>query len=435
MTAVAPPTRKKAHFYGWRIVGLGFLNNFMAVGVGTYAFAVLIKPMTEDPSLGWTRTQVVWAFTITIIVSTLTAPLVGYWLDTRHGARLFAVFMGLTGALGIALASTAQELWHLYLFIGIIAAILLHDPPFMLSATTVSKWFIRRRGMVLTISSMGISVGGLVFLPFTRVLVNSVGWRDTWLILGILIAIIVIPANALIMRSKPEDMGLRPDGDEAPPTWPPQPVSTPTAGEAEPNWTLRTAMKTGPFWILLVANNLSLAGIIGTVVNQVAYLDDELPNSTLAAGAVLALVIFSLLGKLPWIVLADRTNPRFTTIAMQLLCGTGMILLVNVSTPMAFAYAVVFGLGIGGFDPLISLLWANYFGRSFLGAIRGFITATNVVSFAGAPLFASFMFDTTGDYRNAFLIFAGAFFIGAALLFMVRKPTAPEAAPELAVSS
>ncbi len=435
MTAVAVPTKKKAPFYGWRIVGLGFLNNFMAVGVGTYAFAVLIKPMTEDPSLGWTRTQVVWAFTITIIVSTLTAPLVGSWLDTRHGARLFAVFMGITGALGIALASAAQNLWQLYLFIGILAAIFLHDPPFMLTSTTVCKWFVKRRGMVLTISSMGISVGGLVFLPFTRALVNSVGWRDTWLILGIIVGAIIVPANALIMRSKPEDMGLRTDGDEAPPPRPPEPLSTPRASEAEPTWTRRTAMKTGPFWMLLVANNLSLAGLIGTVVNQVAYLDDELPNSSLADGAVLVFVIFSLVGKLPWTVLADRTNPKFTTIAMQLLCGTGMILLVNVNVPLAFAYAVVFGLGIGGFDPLISLLWANYFGRTFLGVIRGFITATNVVSFAGAPLFASFMFDTTGDYRNAFLIFAVAFFTGAALLIMVRKPKAPEPEPELAVSS
>ena len=110
-----------------------------------------------------------------------------------------------------------------------------------------------------------------------------------------------------------------------------------------------------------------------------------------------------------------------------------MVFLINVNKALAFVYALFFGLGLGGFDPLISLIWANYYGRAFLGTIRGFITMTNVLSFAGAPLFASFMFDTTGDYRNAFIIFLVGFCLAAVLLFMVKKPEAAQPEAELAV--
>ena len=407
----------------------------MAVGIGTYAFAVLIKPITEDDSLGWSRTEVVGAFTLSIIVSTLTAPLVGFWLDRKHGARIVAVLMGAMGALGLALVSTAQELWHLYLFAGVLAAIFLHDPPFMLTATTVCKWFVRRRGMVLSLSSMGISVGGLVFLPVTQALVTAVDWRSTWLILGIAVAAIVIPTNGLLMRGRPEDMGLRPDGDESPTSDPDSPKSTEQFPESEPTWTFKSAVRTAPFWLILVANNLGLAGLIGVVVNQVAYLDDQLADSGLANGVVMVFTLLSLVGKLPWAILADRTNPKYTSVSMLALCAIGMVLLINVNVPLAFVYAVVFGLGIGGFDPLISLLWANYYGRTFLGTLRGFIVATNVVSFAGAPLFASYMFDATGDYGNAFLIFFVGFSLAAVLLLVVNKPRAPETVAELAVPS
>ncbi|MEE9199687.1 MAG: MFS transporter [Dehalococcoidia bacterium] len=434
MEATGRPAKSRTLFYGWWIVALGFINNFMGVGIGTYAFAVSIKPMTEDADLGWSRTQMVWAITISIVIATVTAPWIGRWLDKQHGARIITVLMGLSGAVGVALVGTVHELWQLYLLFGVVAALFLHDPPFLTTPTTVAKWFIRQRGKVLSIGSMGIPVGGLVFVPVTQVLISSFGWRSTWMVLGIAIAIIIIPSHALLMRGRPEDLGLQPDGREAPSPMPAGPSSIQRSPDAEVAWTLRSAMKTMPFWLILVANNLGLAGLIGVLVNQVAYLEDELPNESLAIAAVWVFSLFSLLGKVPWVVLADRTNPKNSTVTMMLLCAIGIIVLIKVNTPLAFLYAILFGLGIGGFDPLISLIWANYYGRTFLGAIRGFTTMTNVVSFAGAPLFASFMFDTTGDYRNAFVIFLAGFFVSAGLLLLVKRPKAPQPVAELAVT-
>ena len=417
--------RRGRFFHGWWIVGLGFLSNLMGVGIGTYSLAVFIKPMTGDSSLGFTRTEIVWAFTIGIVFSTLTGPWVGSLLDTKHGARIVTVIMGITGSAGIALMSQVQQLWQVYILLGVVAGSLFHHPPFMLASSTVPKWFIRRRGQVLALSLMGIPVAGLVFTPLTQALISTVEWRSAWLILGISTAVIFIPTHGLLMRGRPEDMGLRPDGE----AYPTPHVGSETIeghdGDPETAWTLKLAMKTQSFWLILLCNNLGLGGLLGVLVNQVAYLEDELPNDEIAVAAVTVFAVFSLIGMVPWVFLADRFDVKYSTISMMLLCAIGMIFLINVSVPAAFTYAVIFGVGTAGIDLLISLVWANYFGRAFLGTIKGFVTLTNVISTAGAPLFGSYMFDATGDYRNAFIVFLGGFVFGALLLLIAKKPEAP----------
>ena len=415
---------KQRPFYGWWIVALGFTNNFCAAGLGGYAFSVLIKPMADDSSLGWSRTDLVWGVTLSIIVVTVTGPLIGPLLDKKHGARLMMVLIGLTGGLGLALLSQVHHLWQFYLLFGVVAAFLQGTPIFLVVPTIVSKWFIRRRGKALVLSTMGRPMSGILLIPLTQVIVSLSGWRTAWLVLGILAAAIVIPANGLLLRRSPEDMGLRPDGD------PPGGYdgSSEKVGVLadEASWSLALAMRTLPFWLILIATNLGMGGLIGIIINQVAYLNENFSDGVAVAGATLVTAV-SFTGRALWVLLADRVNPRYSAAAAFAFSALGMLFLIYATNvPIMVLWALTFGLGMAGMDPLISMVWANYYGRHFLGSIRGFVTLTNVVSLAGAPLMVAAISDTTESYRIAFLIFLIGFLVAALLMFFAARPQIPQ---------
>ncbi|MFQ5873980.1 MAG: MFS transporter [Dehalococcoidia bacterium] len=415
--------KRQAPFYGWWIVAVGFANNFCAAGFGGYAFSVLIKPMSDDLALGWSRTELVLGVTLSAIVSTGTGPLLGPLIDRKHGARIIMVFGGLAGGLGLSLLSQADRLWQYYLLFGVLSAFMLNTPIGLVVPTVVSKWFIRRRGRALIISTMGRPLSGMVLLPLTQVLVSGLGWRTTWLILGIGVAALVVPANGLLMRRMPEDMGLVPDGDDSEEAK--EELSEPGAATKEVSWTLTSAMRTLPFWLIIVATNLGMAGLAGVLINQVAYLKEGFSDGVAVAGATLVTIV-SFTSRGLWLLVADRVNPRYSAVVAFTSAGLAMLFLVlATSMPVLVFYGIAFGLGIAGMDPLISQVWASYYGRTFLGSIRGFISLTNVVSFAGAPLFAAFIADTTGDYRIAFLVFLVGFLVAALLTYFARRPQLP----------
>ena len=240
-------------------------------------------------------------------------------------------------------------------------------------------------------------------LPLTQVLMSAVGWRTTWLILGIAVAAIVIPLNALFLHRRPEDRGLFPDGD-------PEPIRLPNSTEpVESSWTLGLALRTRAFWMVLLATNLSGSGIIGVLVNQVAYLKEFYSDGWAVGGATLV-TASSLVGRFGWLLVADRINPRYSAAISFLLSAAGMLFFLYAdNVVMMVLWGLSFGVGIGGMDPMTSLLWARFFGRRFIGSIRGFVTMTNMVSIAGSPLLVAAIFEATGTYRPAFLVLLAAF--------------------------
>lgn len=406
-------------FYGWWVVTTGFIDQFTAAGFGVYAFSVLVKPMSDDPELGWSSRELVLGITIGILVATSTGPLFGIFLDKRHGPRFLMLAFGLMGAFGLIMTSRVQSLWQYYLMFGVVSAFFLHTTIFLVVPTVVSKWFIRNRGRALIFSTMGRPASGLVMLPLTQVLMSAVGWRTTWLVLGIAILAIVIPLNAFFLHRRPEDRGLLPDGDPEPPRF-----NLSGAGE-EASWTLGLALRTRALWLVLLATNLSGAGIIGVLVNQVAYLKEFYSDAGAVAGATL-ITASSLFGRLGWLLIADRVNPRHSAALSFLLSAGGMFFLIYAdNVVMMVLWALSFGVGIGGMDPMTSLVWARFFGRRFLGSIRGFVTMTNMVSTAGSPLLVAAVFESTGTYRPAFIILLAAFLSAATLILASRPPTPP----------
>ena len=216
-------------FYGWFIVAAGAFALFMSMGARN-GFGVFVVPMTDD--LGWSRTEISAAIAVGILVNGLSQPFLGRLYD-RFGGRsvislsllvlgistiliTFTSDFGLSFAPAISLPFLEIELSASLLFLILIYGLVMSTASSGVSLVTVhavlAKWFVRRRGVVLSLCTAGTSLGGLILTPFAASLIIWTHWRVAWLVLGVLVLILALPLVGLLMRDKPEDMGEIPDG-------------------------------------------------------------------------------------------------------------------------------------------------------------------------------------------------------------------------------
>ncbi|MFQ5875193.1 MAG: MFS transporter [Dehalococcoidia bacterium] len=440
----ASSTKRSAFFYGWRIVVLGYILNLMTAGVGSSGFSVFVKPMGDD--LGWNRSSVVAATALSMIAAAVFGHLIGAQLDKRHGARLVTtsgIFV-----IGLAMIATGyvNEIWQFLLIFFVAGAFGLHAYPMLIVPTIVSKWFVRKRGMAISFASMGLPSTGLLIVPYVNFLISSFDWRTAWKVLGFTTWGLALPWCFLFMKGRPEDMGLQPDGASQPAVESPEndfPQQGPKhalilpRGKDEADeypWTIREATRTRAFWLVLLASSLGMMSFLAVLINFFAFVTDEAKGFT-SGEATIALAIFSvfsLIGKLPWAFLADRIDIRYSTAFTYAVPGLALALLLNANAFwMLVLWGVIYGTGVSGISPLPALAWGNYYGRTFLGAIRGIASPITFLSQAAAPLFAAFMYDVTGGYETPFAIFLGIFLFSSFLMLLARRPPIPQAGHDL----
>lgn len=411
--------RPRGFYYGWLIVVCTFLSNFMTATVGIFAFGVIFKPMSQE--LGWTRSMVTGAFTLRTFMGAFSAPVIGPLLD-RLGPRPIMVVLGLVGGAGIMALRMVHEVWQFYLLYGVITALGVAGFGNIVTSTTIAKWFIRMRGRAMAITITGITTSGAIMAPVIQRLVAAVGWRDTWVILGLMVWLLVIVPAGLFMRRQPEDMGLLPDGDNPGTTVQREAVRSLTPGE-QTTWTLRAALRTPTVWFIIAAFNLAGMGTSAIVIHEVAYLTDKGFSPTTASTTLGLHAFFAATGNLLFGFLAERVPVRFLIPAGFLGNATGVLILMNApSFPFLVLFAMVYGTAVGGYLVLNPLIWANYFGRTFLGTIRGVLMPANLVASAGGPLLAAFVFDVTDSYHVAFTLYVATWLAAASVILLARPP-------------
>ena len=415
-------------FYGWRIIALGFLLNLMTAGIGSSAFSVFVSPMGDD--LGWSRASIVLSVTIATLAAAVSGHFLGLALDKRHGARLLTTGGLLIIGVSTILIGRVQESWQLYglLFVG--GAVGLSAYPGLITPTIVSKWFVRRRGMAISFASMGLPSSGFLLSPYANFLIDAVGWREAWMIMGITALALTVPWTGLWMRRRPEDIGLRPDGDD--------PAAQRARGEMTPvvpdehAWTIRQAVATRSFWLILISSSLGMFCFIGVLINFFASVTDADVGFT-RGEATIAFTVFSalsLVAKFPWAYFADRMDIRVSTAFTYAGPAIAMAVLINAgSFWMLVLWGVIYGIGASGISLLPSLAWGSYFGRAFLGSIRGITSPVAFVGQASGPLFAAFLFDNLGSYQVPYSVFIGLFLLSAVLMLFARKPAPPPEVP------
>ncbi|MDO8672709.1 MAG: MFS transporter, partial [Dehalococcoidia bacterium] len=309
MAALIRSILRERFYYGWVIVAVGFATEFVLVSLRFYGLSLFVKPMSAD--LGWSRAAISGVLSFGTVVEGLVAPIVGPIIDKRGGRGLMIFGAIISGGAYIALG-LVQNLWDFYLLRGVVITIGIVCAGPLVISVAISNWFIRGRGKAMSMSLMGVSLGGAVLTPNATYIILTYGWRAAWMVLGVVIWIVVIPLAALYMKRRPEDIGLLPDGDapsgdrgRAPVPCPLSPVP-----QAEVIWTRREAMRTSALWLTILAFGLSGMGGGAMGIHFFPFLTD-LPISSAAAAAIFSGYAIAMTCLKPlWGFLIDKYNVR-----------------------------------------------------------------------------------------------------------------------------
>ena len=283
------------------------------------------------------------------------------------------------------------------LIFGAIGITSLGGPGALLTTVPISKWFVEKRGKALAITSLGVPIGAMIFVPLTQFFIDVSGWRNTWIIFGLISILIIVPPALLLLRRQPEDIGLVPDGEIS---------NSENSIDKEVSWEFGEAVKTRVFWkITFCLTVISIA--TGTIaIHRIpAFMDRGLEPQLIALAtafdAVCAGISTFFVGNL-----VKKLGIRFLgTLAFLFLAIASLITIYAYSFWVIFVSMAIFGLGIGGLMFIHSFIWADYFGRKNLGTIRGKVTPfILIIGGIGAPI-SGYVRDYTGSYQSVW--FAG----------------------------
>ncbi|HUP24118.1 MAG TPA: MFS transporter [Thermoanaerobaculia bacterium] len=426
-------------FYGWKIVAVCFLTLFVSVGFGFYSFGAFFKALAEE--LGGSRFGVGLGLSVFTATSGLLGPILARALERGSIRNVMSTGVLLLCA-GFLALSRIDSLGQFYIALGALAvgAALIGSLP---SSTLVVNWFERRRGTALGIATMGISVSGIVMAPVATALIQRLGWRTGFVVYAVLTVMLVLPAVRAIVVNRPEDRGLRPDGDAAMSrtALPPQPRratgrAAKVAGELPATGgayalsppprptTTAGAMRQRSFWVIALVVSLNFCANGALLTHLIPHATDLGYRPALAALVLSVVATLGAAGKLLFGWISDHVDVR-SAMALSAVLQTAGVLLVLVvdSYPGLLLAGAIYGLGMGGLVPLWGAMIGAAFGRlafsRVMGAMSPFILPLQV---AGVP-YAGWVFDTTGHYAPAFRVFAGVYALSiAALLFLPLPP-------------
>ena len=389
----------------------------MFMGIGN--FGIFVAPMSEELGLG--NSAFGWALSARLFGFAASGPFIGRLIDSR-GSRVPLAAAGLLlggSAASLGLINAGWQMIGLTLFSGLMG---FWGSSTLFLTIPIAKWFIRKRGRAMSLFFPGIPFGIGIASPLTQLLIDTVGWRDAWLILGATGGLAIAAVSLAFVRNRPTDLGLLPDGAQP---------SGEAGGEGgatrrlEYSWTVREAMRTGAFWRISVAYGLLMAAMGTLGVFWVAFLR-SLDVSPQVAALTFSAQAFAQVGTsiaiAPW---ADRVQPRYVAMAGFASVAAAMIVASLATTAWhGLAGAALAGIGLGAGMLMQTHIWPAYYGRDHIGAVRGAATPlTLVMTGAGAPALGM-LFDAT-TFTTGWLAAAGGLFAGIALLAVSPKPQPP----------
>lgn len=417
------PVRSQA-FYGWFAMAGVMLVIFIVGGAFVNSFGVLLPVITSE--FGWSRAVVSLALSLGILAFGLPSPLYGV-LVAKFKPRFTIIVGNLMAAIGMAGIYLVQEVWHIYL-LYILMGLGGGFGGYIASTTIINNWFIRKRSLALGIFTASAGLGGFVFPPLTTALISAIGWRETWLVLAGLVFIVpVLIGGVILVRNRPEDMGLLPDGIPADPVT--EAVITESVsetGKMSAGRNIRQVLSKPTAWLIggLAAANAFAMGMMMT--HQIAYLEDIGFNAMTAATTLSFVAVFSIVGSLGFGTLALKFQARYLASATFGIKLAGLIILLNTrELGLIYVYAAFQGMSNGALITALPTLVGAYYPRDRYAQVLGVVFPFQVVTNAVAATVAGAVFDVTGAYTPAFIAAACFSTAGIVFAFLARRPKLP----------
>ena len=406
----APPAARPGvrlpFFYGWVLVAVAFVT--MAVGVNARtAFSLLFPAILDE--FGWERGMTAGAFSFGFLVSALVTPWVGWLMDLR-GPRLVIELGVVTMGAGLLLAVLLHEPWQLYLSLGALAGGGVNCLAYTGQSLYLTNWFIRRRGLALSIAFSGVGIGSITVLPWVASLIANAGWRAACFRLGILVVVLLAPLNLLLKR-RPDDLGLEADGMASDNAAVMRKENVVDHAWAAVDWTLRRALRTARFWWLACGYFCGLFTWYAVQVHQTKYLIEVGFGSSEAALALGLVSLVAVPGQIVFGHLSDRIGREWIwTIgnAGFVVSCVSLILLREIPTEILL-YTMVVAQGTLGYSltSVMGAIPAEIFEGRHFGRIFGSVMVAAIIGGAAGPWVSGALYDATGSYAIAFWIAAG----------------------------
>lgn len=401
--------------YSWRIVALTMLMQAVSYGSLVYAFALFVVPWLNE--FGMARTDVMLAIFSLQIVSGIFSPFAGRLLDT-YSPHWLVPLGGLSLACGLALISFATSWWQVILVYASLLPVGMALTGPLAAQIIITKWFQEKRGFAIGISAIGTSIGGFLVPILCSILLTQYDWRTTILYLASLALLLICPLSWFILQRRPPiALNLTAALGEG---------ALPASGEQ--SWTTREILSTRVFWLPIIAF-LGLGLAFSGVQFNLPALAQDLGNSlSRSAWLVSLLSLSTIVGKFCFGYLSDRIDHRILYWCAAGFMSLTLILIQSEPSYTALCTASIFmGLAIGGWLPLLGIIYGKRFGAQSFGRVMGL--AMMFITFGGlGSLIAGSIFDATGSYDNAFILFLCILTPCAACLIALRKdlPTAPK---------
>ncbi len=424
----SPISLPKGLYYGWVIVGVSWLANMVTSTMNPLIFSIFIVPMRRD--LGVDLSTLAWALSIRQVVGGIAAPFLGRLVD-RFGARWVGLFGAAVAGATLSSLYFVHTVWVMYVLYGLsgIGGFGTFGGN-LLTTVPAANWFVAKRGRATSIAATGVGVGTAIGTPVAMLLVTTVGWRWAWVIFGTAIWVVVVPAYGFLMRRRPEDLGLYPDGVSGPGAIPAGGKHGPAgrAATAEVNWSLYEALRTPVFWGILLATTAFTFATSAVLFLRVPFWNDHgVSPATLAFGmaadpftVIFAMLLFGLL--------AERIAVRYMAVVGGIWRALSMVPLMIGGGGALYVYShnVTWGIGSGANGAAQNVVIPSYFGRLYQGAIRGFAAPLIIAAGAlGAPA-VGYLMDANVSARLVWAV-SGGIMLLSGLAFLFMKP--PRARP------
>ena len=413
--------RSSKLFYGWVIVGLAFVVQFVAAGALFQCFPVFLLPLADEFGLG--RAQAALPPVAMMTAGIVISPIIGVAVS-RFPIRNVMLVGALAMSLGFLWLSQATAYWQILLGYGIAGPTALGALGAISCNTLIVNWFERRRAFALGVAMIGMSISGAVVIPIASWGVEEWGWRAVYQFFAIE-GLALMPLIGWLVVSRPEDMGLAADGEAGPA----ERVLADNKEEAEPS-SVASLLAAPTLWLIGATCGLAFFGALSILNHGIAFAVDRGIDPMRAAGLLSMMSIGAASGKLVFGWLSDRLGEKAAlaiALALEFIGFLGLWGLTDYASLVAIG--ALFGLGLGGVAPLQAALLARVFGSVDFSRVMGLVAPLMIPFQVAGPPLAGWIYDTRGSYDQALWVFmATTVAAGIALAFLRLPPVADAAA-------